>query len=165
MKNRNGFNMVELVIVMVILSILALVGAGTYNKSISNARREVTANTMQIFATNMEEVYGDLGVFEISQSSEKERDTIDYLYEITDTYLNFTFDMDTLTMTGEGFTVMTKTLQDGWGQNMKFYMTIGKINPRAMLISSGDNLIFDDSNYTAGEFKDDMVMLMKPKED
>jgi len=62
-SNNHGFTLVELMIVVVIVSLLAMVAVPSYNKSVSKARRADAQTALSNLAGAMERYFTDKGTY------------------------------------------------------------------------------------------------------
>ena len=170
MKRHNGFSMLEILMVIVIISILA--GVGTHQtKNIKRANIDQTTVTLRLFASDFESATLDIGLptWQVDEADIETR-VENYLHELESVYFACSWDYTTLKVQGfdaehYGFVVETTPEKDAWGGAFQFYYVVkdGEMD-RVYFASSGpDSTWSDDANtaYQNSEYSDDIVIQIK----
>lgn len=165
LKSRRGVTMVELLGVMIVIGILLLVAGSSVSKNIKRSNREAVVNDLQMYATSLADAYYDLGSPSIvSGESSSDSEFRRYLSMVQSDYLAVTFDMDTLTATSTGYFVEIASPLDVFESRYHcWFVTDDSVMKYAMIASGGENGIVDSESYGNQEFKDDIVLIVRPK--
>jgi prepilin-type N-terminal cleavage/methylation domain-containing protein len=177
--NKHGFTLVELIIVMTIIGILMVGSVLVYNTQQKNARIDTVEGNLVIFKADYEAYLEDYGVFTVDtglSNAEQYEVISDWLQKLSSNYLHTSFDvgdwsaddtaaLGTLELHGEYFTVETRT-EDPWGQRYLLYYSSDPSATNkgtAILASRGPDLTSDPTLYKAGQFSDDILVVVVPK--
>ena len=166
---KRGFTLVEIIGVMIIISILTIAAGYTSTKAVQRSRIDATAADLQVFASDMEAVLEDIGVVELdpSDSLDLRKSKInEYLSIIEQDYLHATFDRDTLVVSNSGFKVSTYELMDPWDSKYTLIYntdTAKGVPGTCIFASPGPNLNLEETEYSSGDFQDDILVMITPK--
>lgn len=168
--NNKGFNLTEIIGAMIIISILTVVAGFTVTGVIHRARVDAVTADLQVFASDIEAVLEDIGVFDMNSNtaikdSQAKIKFKEFLNTVEADYTHTTFEKDKIeyiSATGQ-FSTLAKELIDPWGSNYKLIYN-AKTNPgTCILASAGADMVFTDDTYSLGDFKDDILVIISPK--
>lgn len=168
--NKTGFTTLEIVAVLVIISILTVAGGFVATNVVSRSRIDATTADLQVFASDMEAILEDIGVVTLNpdeDSLEKRKSKIqEYLSMIEADYTHMTFNSSELIITDSNFTVSTLEARDPWGSPYTLIYNTDDVKGTpgtCILTSPGPNMILESEDYSSGEFKDDIMVIITPK--
>ena len=153
-----------MVIVMIILSTLALIGRGVYSKQIRNANYSATEKSQELLAMSFDIIIGqnNMPIIASDDTDRLNKITI-YLLDIEEDYLDFAFDYSTLEVLQNGFLVKSQDMRDAFNMPFLFYFSTLESDKRILIISFGGDTKNDFSTYSQGDFKDDIVTIIKER--
>lgn len=159
-----GFTLIELLAVLIILGILITAVSVGVSSSMHSGRVSSTTSSLQLFSSDMETVLAEYGRFTIDDAEDKKMQVLEFISILEQYYLHTYFDKSTLVIHDNFFEVKTSTLLDGWDTPFLFEYCFRDSNAgTCMLVSSGANLRFD-TDYVSGNFGDDMLLVVSPKQ-
>mgnify|MGYP000474407747 CR=1 FL=1 len=189
--NKKALSLVELIVVILIISILIAVTSVQYNKFVNNSRIQNTENDLLGWMSDINQYIEDYGPFKVNITElgiTTKPEYLSYLYygdktkgtssigkeacdfasssplNILQAYCTNSFvisdpekDVDF-----QYIILTTKSQKDQWGQRYKIICDTqsGKI----IVISAGTDTVFNISGYKKGEFSDDIILVVNPKE-
>lgn len=155
--------LIEVVGVLIIIGVLMLVVGNSVSRNVKRGNRESVVSELELYATSIADAYYDLGSPDFdptSQQDEFER----YLTIIEKDYLTVEFDHTTIAPTTKGFTVEIASPIDIYEKRYKcWFVTTSDVMKYVMVASGGENGIIESEGYDAGDYKDDIVMIVRPK--
>ena len=167
-KNRAGFTLIELMVVIVISIVLLGVAAFAVSENTKRSNREAVVTTLQSMSTAISDAYYDIGAPDIDTTAEGALDDFkQYLSVLSEDYLGVVFDEATITVlpSGKGYGVSTLSPFDVYDAPYYFwFITDEETMKYVMVASGGENGKIDSDKYTATSYADDIVMIVRPKE-
>ena len=161
--SKKGFTLIEVLAVVVILGILIACVSFAVSGTLDKGRLSSTQNSLQLFAADIEEILATYGVLSISDGDPTPQ-IKEYLSMIETYYMHTYFDYATLEVKDTYFEILTTTMRDGWdSQFLLRYCFTSEDAGTCMLISPGNNLLFDTESYTNTYFGDDILLIVYPK--
>lgn len=152
---------------MIVLIIVAIVtfGFGTSAvKQIKKTNRSTVVNELQVLATSFSDAYYDLGNPEYDPGTTEGQTGFKlFLSILSMEYLAYTFDMDSLETTTNGFHLKVKDPVDVWEQPYECWFVTKGNNRYVMVASGGDDGTIRFEGYKENKYDDDIVLLVKPK--
>lgn len=163
-KRRAGFNLIEILIALIIISIVMLGFGASASLQVKRTNRETVANELQVLASNFSDAYYDLGSPEIDSSAEGSQDDFErFLKLISTDYLNYTFDLDSIEPMSNGFSVKVADPIDVYEQEYNaWFITMGT-SRYVVVASGGDDGVINYEGYKNQDYADDIVMVVRPK--
>lgn len=163
-----GTTMVELLAVLAIIVILLGIAAFSVSENTKRSNRESVVTSLQTMSTALSDAYYDLGAPSIDPAAEGALDDFkQYLAVISDDYLGVVFDETSIQplASGNGYSVYTDSPVDVYDTPYYFwFITKDDVMKYVMVASGGDNGVIDVESYTAQNYGDDIVMIVRPKE-
>ena len=163
-KSRKGLSLVELMIVLIIVAIVTF-GFGTSAiKQVKKSNRSTVVNELQVLASNFSDAYYDLGNPEYDpETPEGLTGFKAFLNVLSSEYLAYSFDMDSLEATTNGFHIKVKDPVDVWEQPYECWFVTKGNNRYALVASGGDDGTIRFEGYKNNKYDDDIVLIVKPK--
>lgn len=164
-KCRKGLSLVELMVVLIIVAIVTLGFGASASRQVKRTNRETVVNDMQILSSNLSDAYYDLGnpAFDPA-TTQGMTDFKAFLSTVSADYLNWSFDMASVTATTNGFRVEVADPVDVYEQRYKcWFVTKSGVQRYVMIVSGGDDGIINTANYSTQGYGDDIVLIVKPK--
>lgn len=163
LRNR-GFTLIETLIVIVIIGALIAVAALAASRAMTKGRITTTENTLQLFSADMDDVLSQYGTLTITDENTARSQIMEFVNLLETYYLNCYFDKESLVVYDTFFEVQTSSLQDGWDNPFLFRYCFSEANAGCcLLISGGENEVFDCQEYTNSYFGDDILIAVIPK--
>ena len=148
-------------VAMVIITVLTLSFLSANSKQVKNANIAATVQALELAATDFDRVISD-GTLILSVGDTLSIANIqEYLYTLEAEYLSFSFDIGTLKITSDGFTVKTLDLLDGFNQAFTFYFSAKE--QRIIMMSAGPDMVSNPDTYVTGDFGDDIISIIKER--
>lgn len=167
-RSRDGFTMIELMVVIVISIILLGVAAFAVSENTKRSNREAVVTTLQSMSTAISDAYYDIGAPNMNVTADGAIDDFKrYLNVLSEDYLGIVFDESTITplSSGKGYSVSTLSPFDVYDAPYYFWFITDKETMKYVMVASGgENGNIDSDKYTAMSYADDIVMIVRPKE-
>lgn len=157
--------MVELLGVMVIIALLLGIAGWSISANVKRSNRDAVVNELQVYSTSLADAYYDLGAPSIDPSSASGLEEFKrYLSVIQSDYLSVEFDLTSLVTTDSGFEVDISAPLDVYeSQYHCWFVTSDAVMKYVMVASGGDDGRIDSDGYSAQDYGDDIVLIVKPK--
>ena len=176
-KTRKGITLIEIIIVLVIVGIIMVGFGNSASKQVKNASRSDVENTLNVMASNLSDAYYDLGnpayVREEDDGAGNKMIVHDidgfkkFLSILESEYMGVKFDKDNIDaddLLPNGFKVEIIEPLDAYEQTYKcWFVSKEGMQRYAMIVSGGDDMIVDTTNYASGNYGDDILLLIYPK--
>lgn len=156
--------LIEVLGVLIIIAILMLVIGNSISRNVKRGNRESVVSELELFATSLADAYYDLGSPDYDDPATMQSQFETFLTIIEKDYLTVQFDHSTLTPTAKGYTVEIASPIDIYEKRYKcWFVTASDVMKYVMVASGGENGIIEEAGYAAGDYKDDIVMIVRPK--
>jgi len=158
--------LIEVIGVLIIIAILMLVVGNSISRNVKRGNRESVVSELELFATSIADAYYDLGSPDYDNTSEEDvKSQFDtFLTVIEKDYLTVQFDHSTLEPTAKGYSVEIASPIDIYEKRYKcWFVTTSDVMKYVMVASGGENGIIEDAGYATGDYKDDIVLIVRPK--
>lgn len=193
--NRNkmrGFTMIEILGVVVIIAVIASMGAYSLTNNLEDSRNDIVYTEQSVFAADLEKMMQDNGVLYIptvedpddpstpayqAEMAERTRLVKNFINQLESNYLHCYLDLNTLHVTPNYFSIDTSGTLDPWEMPYRliYYIEYGGVvggdkstasrTPGdAMVISGGENASIDLSGYKDLNFSDDKILFVDAKD-
>ncbi len=163
LRNK-GFTLIETLIVIIIVGALIAVASLAASRAMTKGRITTTENSLQLFSADMDEVLSQYGTLAITDTETAKSQIMEFVNLLETYYLSCYFDKESLVIYDTFFEIQTSSLQDGWDNPFMLRYCFAEANAGyCLLISGGQNKIFDCQEYTNTYFADDILIAVVPK--
>lgn len=165
LKSKRGWTLVETIVVMLIMTILIAGAAYVSVRNIKSANISQTASSLQIMSADIGDAYYEMGFPEIEPSEDGKAQFKNYLQELGQNYMNCTFDLDTVEVMSNGFSVEISDPTDSFENRIIMQaITTSDVAKYVLLISCGPDGIMTQDGYETQQYGDDIISVVCPKQ-
>lgn len=162
-KKRKGMTLIEVIGVLIIIAIITALVGFSVSRNVKRGNRESVVSELELYATSLADAYYDLGSPEFdpaTQQAEFDR----YLTIIESDYMSIQFDHTSITPIPTGFTVKIASPIDIYEQQYQcWFVTAPDVMKYVMVACGGENCKIESEGYAVQDYKDDIVLVVRPK--
>lgn len=133
--------MIELIAVLAIIGIMLAVASPAMGRAIQNSNIDQTTEKIRTIVSDIEICLVEADMLQPEEDRAMDELVKEFMYNFNANYASMTFDVDTLDIKANSFTVQTSTVKDAWGTPLVLYYTW--TNNMFIVASAGPDTVYD----------------------
>lgn len=165
-KTRKGLTLIELMVVLIIVVIVTIGFGASASRQVKRTNRETVVNELQVLASGLSDAYYDLGSPAYDPATPEGMAQFQtFLSIVSADYTGYQFDYTTLTATTNGFSITVADPRDVYEQPYECWFVTKEGFARYVIVACGgdDGKVAGLASYSAGNYSDDIVLMVRPK--